>query len=64
MIFYKFSNVLFLKRWCKILRPKFIKSVNLITIDNLSEYDYQENKNLFRKFEALFRDKVYIVLYS
>jgi hypothetical protein len=49
-------------RWCKILRPKYIKSVNLVTIDNLSEYDYQENKGLFKKFENLFLDQVIVFL--
>ena len=45
----------FYPRWCKILRPNYIKRVNLITINNLSEFDFQENPKIFKKFNKIFQ---------
>ena len=48
-------------RWCKILRQNHIKSVNLITINNFSELDYNLQKKKFKKFENLFKNQVSFV---
>ncbi|RNA33498.1 RNA exonuclease NEF-sp isoform X2 [Brachionus plicatilis] len=44
----------FYPRWCKILRPAFLKTVNLITINNVSEYDHELKKEKFKKFHKIF----------
>ena len=48
----------FFPRWCKIIRPKYMKKVHLLTIDNLSEYDYKNNEKEFKKIKQLFQNKV------
>lgn len=45
----------FYPRWCKILRPNYIKRVNLITVNNLSEFDFQKNQKAFKKFSNIFK---------
>ena len=46
----------FYPRWCRILRPKHIQSVNLISINNLSEFDYKMNSKLFKKLNKIFQN--------
>lgn len=44
----------FYPRWCRILRPKLFKSINLVTVNNLSDLDFQLHKSSFRKFLKIF----------
>lgn len=44
----------FFPRWCKILRPNHIKSVNLITINNVSELDYKLLSKNFKNINNIF----------
>jgi hypothetical protein len=46
----------FFPRWCKIIRPQLIKTIHLITINNISLYDYNNNMNLFKKFNKIFNN--------
>lgn len=52
----------FFPRWCRILRPIHIKTVNLISINNISELDYRTNSKLFKKFDKIFINEVNIYL--
>ena len=47
----------FFPRWCKILRPNHIKRVHLITVNNLSEFDYKSYASEFKKFSRIFTHK-------
>ena len=53
----------FYPRWCRILRPKHIKSVVLISVNNLSEYEYQTKSKRFKKLSKLFLNEVFLYLY-
>lgn len=44
----------FYPRWCRILRPKLFKSINLVTINNFSDLDFQLHKRSLRKFLKIF----------
>ena len=50
----------FFPRWCQIYRPQNIKTVNLITINNLSEHDFKANEKVFKKFNKIFQNQVFI----
>lgn len=43
--------------WCKILRPKEIKSLVLITVNGLCEDDYQKMKPELAELDSLFTNK-------
>ncbi len=51
----------FYPRWCRILRPNHIKSVVLISVNNLSEFDYKTKSRRFKKLNKLFLNEVFII---
>ena len=51
------SQIKIVPSWCKILRPNTVKSLVLITINNLCENDYQQQKDDFLQLDNLFENK-------
>ena len=53
----------FYPRWCKILRPQYIKSINFITINSVSEFDFKANEKKFKKLKKIFTNEVLSIIY-